>query len=179
MSRIGKKIITLPEKTEASLSGTTITVKGPKGTLIREVLPQIAVTLEPKQITLVPKIADEENIQALWGTSASHLVNMVKGVNEPFSKKLIIEGIGFKAEIKGAELVLSLGFSHQVKIPVPQTLKVAVDKNGAVDISGLDKEEVGQFAAKIRALKKPEPYKGKGIHYEHEVVRRKQGKKAV
>ena len=182
MSRIGKKIITIPEKTEVALAGGLITVKGPKGSLNREVPSDISIVITGKEITLTPNVAAvplNHNIESLWGTVASHLVNMIEGVNKPFTKKLLIEGIGYKAELKGAELVFSLGFSHLIKMAIPQTLKVSVDKSGAIEIVGSDKEEVGQFAANIRASKKPEPYKGKGIRYDDEIVRRKQGKKSV
>jgi large subunit ribosomal protein L6 len=127
-----------------------------------------AVTLKPKN----------DNSKALWGTYASHIVNMIAGVNKPYEKKLIIEGIGYKADVKGAELVMGLGFSHLVKITIPADLKVVSEK-GVVTVSGIDKEKVGQFVANIRAQKKPEPYKGKGIRYSDEVIRRKQGKKAA
>ena len=114
----------------------------------------------------------------LIGTTVAHMQNMIKGSQEAFSKKLIIEGIGFKADIKGKDIVLSLGFSHQIKVPIPENLKIISEK-GVISISGADIEAVGAFAARIRALKKPEPYKGKGIRYENEVVRRKQGKKTT
>jgi len=177
MSRIGKKIITLPEKTEATLHGLRLSVKGPKGVLERDINSDIEIKIEGKNITLAPKTGSSDT-QSTWGSNATHIVNMVKGVNEMFVKKLIIEGIGYKADVKGTDLVLALGFSHPVKMPIPTNLKVASDK-GIVTITGLDKEEVGQFAAEIRAKKKPEPYKGKGIRYENEVIRRKQGKKSV
>lgn len=175
MSRIGKKIIEIPEKTEVTVSGGKVSVKGPKGTLERTLGPEVLVSVADGKITFTPK---EGSTAALWGTYSSHVENLIKGVNEPFVKKLIIEGIGYKAEIKGTDLVLSLGFSHLVKLVIPATLKVASDK-GIVTISGMNKEEVGQFAAKIRAWKKPEPYKGKGIRYENEIIRRKQGKKSA
>jgi large subunit ribosomal protein L6 len=176
MSRIGKKVIALPEKTEVTVSSGTVTVKGPKGTLERVFGPFVDITVDGRTVKLAPK--GELDNGALWGTSASHLENMVKGVNELFVKKLIIEGIGYKADIKGTNVVLALGFSHPVTVAIPTTLKVTSDK-GIVTITGANKDEVGQFAAQIRALKKPEPYKGKGIRYETEVIRRKQGKKSV
>jgi large subunit ribosomal protein L6 len=175
MSRIGKKIIELPEKTEITVSGGRVMVKGPQGTLERQFDNKVEVKIDGRTVELLPK---ESDMTPIWGTSAAHLVNMVKGVNQPFMKKLIIEGIGYKAEVKGTDLVLSLGFSHPVKLPIPTGLKVTSDK-GVLTISGIDKDVVGQFAAEIRAKKKPEPYKGKGIRYEDEVIRRKQGKKSV
>jgi large subunit ribosomal protein L6 len=166
----------IPEKTDVTISGSHVVVKGPKGTLERDMYPGLTVTIKERELTLTPE-KELEN-QALWGTYGSHLTNMIEGVNNQFTKKLIIEGIGFKADVKGKDLALALGFSHPVLVPIPDILKVTSDK-GIVTITGLDKEEVGQFAAKIRSLKKPEPYKGKGIRYEDEVIRRKQGKKSV
>lgn len=177
MSRIAKKPIPIPAKTEVAVAGSTVTVKGPKGTLVREFAPEVAVAVEGNAVSI--ELKDDSNTHfPKWGTAVSHLKNMVKGVNESFTKKLVLEGIGYKADVKGTDLVLALGLSHPVKVPIPQTLKVASDK-GIVTVSGLDKDEVGQFAANIRALKKPEPYKGKGFRYEDEVIRRKQGKKSV
>ena len=177
MSRIGKKVIEIPDKTEVTVSEGLVSVKGPKGTLTRTFTQNVDIVVADKTITLVPAKGSSET-QSLWGTYASHITNMVKGVNDMFTKKLIIEGIGYKADVKGTDLILALGFSHPVKVPIPATLKVTSDK-GIVTITGLDKEEVGQFAAEIRALKKPEPYKGKGIRYDDEVIRRKQGKKSA
>jgi large subunit ribosomal protein L6 len=175
MSRIGKKVIDIPEKTDVTVSGSRVTVKGPKGTLERSFGDTVAVLVENKTVTLTPTNMDNVS---LWGTSASHIMNMIKGVNETFTKKLILEGIGYKADVKGTDLVMALGFSHPVKKPIPSTLKVTSDK-GIITVSGVNKDEVGQFAAEIRAWKKPEPYKGKGFRYEDEVIRRKQGKKSA
>src|SRR3989344_2031480 len=165
MSRIGKQQINIPEKTEVRFSDGVFFAKGPLGELSRVFKPDIVIKIEDKQITLKPiKITNN--------------ANMLKGVNELFTKKLLIEGIGYKVEKTGEVVALNVGFSHQVKIKIPKGLTVSVEKN-MINISGSDKESVGQFAAKIRAIKKPEPYKGKGIRYEDEVVRRKQGKRAV
>jgi large subunit ribosomal protein L6 len=177
MSRIGKKVITLPANTELKLEGSSMSVKGPLGTLSRELHPLIEVKLDGSTVTLAPKRETLET-KALWGTYASHLINMVNGVNKPFEKKLILEGIGYKSEVKGDKIVFALGFSHPVEVAIPGTLKVTAEKN-AITVSGSDKEEVGMFAANLRALKKPEPYKGKGMRYDTEVIRRKQGKKSV
>jgi large subunit ribosomal protein L6 len=176
MSRIGKKVIALPEKTEITVSGDKIVVKGPKGTLERSQVEGIKVSVNGKEVTLTPE-GELENV-AIWGTAAAHITNMVEGVTQGFTKKLILEGIGYKADVKGTDLMLALGFSHPVKVAIPSTLKVTSDK-GIVTITGANKDEVGQFAAEIRALKKPEPYKGKGFRYDDEVIRRKQGKKSV
>ncbi|MES2213506.1 MAG: 50S ribosomal protein L6 [Patescibacteria group bacterium] len=177
MSRIGKKIIAIPEKTTVTTDGLNFTVVGPLGTLTKKFKSDIVITIGDKEITLEPKRVTLEN-KALWGTYASHLMNMVNGVTTPFSKKLIIEGIGYKSEVKGDNLVMALGFSHPVIVPIPKGLKVTAEKN-IITATGIDKEVVGEFVANIRSLKKPEPYKGKGIRYEGEVVKRKQGKKSA
>ena len=177
MSRIGKKEIEIPEKTEVVIVNGELRVKGPLGELVRKLRPEIAVKQENNIITL-EKVEDTVFTRALWGTYASHITNMVSGVNKPFEKKLILEGIGFKSEVKGDKIVFALGFSHPVEVSIPTTLKVTAEKN-VITISGLNKEEVGQFAANIRSLKKPEPYKGKGMRYDDEVIRRKQGKKSA
>lgn len=177
MSRIGKKPIILPAGTEAKVDGTTVTVKGKLGELSRTVKPVVTVTVEGNTVTLAPKNEELETL-ALWGTYASHVNNMVKGVNEEYVKKLLIEGVGYKAAVQGDKLVLNIGFSHPVNMSIPKGIKCEVEKN-QITISGIDKEVVGEFAATIRAQKKPEPYKGKGIRYEDEIIRRKEGKKAV
>ncbi len=177
MSRIGKKVIAIPAKTEVSLSGGLLTVKGPQGTLSKDFKNDIEITIGTSEITLVPKKITLEN-KALWGTYASHIMNMIAGVTTPFTKKLILEGIGYKSDVKGTNLVMSLGFSHPVTVAIPATLKVTAEKN-LITIIGVDKEVVGGFAANVRSLKKPEPYKGKGMRYEGEVIKRKQGKKTA
>ena len=178
MSRIAKQPITIPEKTEVTFVDGLFTVKGPKGTLSRELKSDVIVKLDGGVIMLMPK--DDKSIfsRALWGTYASHVKNMIAGVNTGFEKKLILEGVGFKSEVKGKDLVLALGFSHGVTVAIPEGLTVTAEKNN-ISIAGIDKEAVGQFAAKVRAMKKPEPYKGKGFRYHDEVIRRKQGKKAA
>ena len=177
MSRIGKKVITIPQKTKATYSAGVFSVKGPLGTISKNFKPEIEIAVEAGEITLAPKTLTLEN-RALWGTYASHIMNMVAGVSSPYVKKLIIEGIGYKSEVKDNKLVLALGFSHPVSVNIPEGLKVAAEKN-IVTVSGIDKEMVGEFTAKVRSLKKPEPYKGKGIRGEFEVVKRKQGKKTA
>lgn len=177
MSRIGKQIIMLPEKTEVVVSGNNISVKGPLGELSRTLHPLIDIKIEGNQVTVVPKRETIEG-RALWGTFAAHMKNMVSGVNTPFSKKLILEGIGYKSEVKGDEIHFALGFSHPVKVKIPEGLKATAEKN-VITISGSNKDLVGEFAASVRALKKPEPYKGKGMRYDTEVIKRKQGKKTA
>jgi large subunit ribosomal protein L6 len=177
MSRIGKKPIIIPAGTDVKVTGSTLTVKGSGGTIVREFKPAILFEVVDGTLKSTPQKKDRDS-EALWGTYASHAANMIAGVNKPFQKKLIIEGVGFKAEVKGTELVLNIGFSHQVKVQIPKDLKVSAEK-GTITVSGINAELVGQFSAKVRDLKKPEPYKGKGIRYDNEVIRRKQGKKTA
>lgn len=177
MSRIGKRAITIPPGTDVSVVDSEIVVKGKGGTLKRALHPLIQLKVENGTVTVSPK-TDNRMARALWGTYAAHVKNMVSGVNTPFIKKLQIEGIGYKAELQGKNLKLMLGFSHPVIVAVPDGVTALVEKN-IVTVSGADKDAVGQFAASVRSLKKPEPYKGKGIRYEGEVVREKQGKKAA
>jgi len=177
MSRIGKKVIVIPAKTEVSVTGGVFKVVGPLGTLSKTFKSDISITSQNGSVTLSPKTSTLEN-RALWGTYASHIMNMIAGVSTPFVKKLILEGIGYKSEVKGTNLVMALGFSHPVSVPIPEGLKVTAEKNNIV-VSGMDKEVVGEFAASLRALKKPEPYKGKGMRYDGEVIKRKQGKKTA
>ncbi|MBP9803225.1 MAG: 50S ribosomal protein L6 [Candidatus Pacebacteria bacterium] len=177
MSRIGKKEIVIPQGVEVKKDGLNISVKGPKGTLTREFRDDIEIKIEGVNVTLNVKRNDKFS-KALWGTYASHLMNMIKGVVTPFEKKLILEGVGFKSELKGKELHLALGFSHPVIVAIPEGLTVTVEKNN-IGVTGIDKELVGSFTASVRALKKPEPYKGKGFRYHDEVIRRKQGKKTA
>ncbi|MEX2013803.1 MAG: 50S ribosomal protein L6 [Parcubacteria group bacterium] len=177
MSRIGKKVIILPANTELKVSDGSIMVKGPLGALSRSLHPVIDIRVNGSEVSVNPKKMTLES-RALWGTYASHITNMVSGVNKAFEKKLILEGIGFKSEVAGDKINLALGFSHPVAVSIPAGLKVTAEKN-VITISGSDKEEVGQFASKLRSLKKPEPYKGKGMRYADEVIKRKQGKKLV
>jgi large subunit ribosomal protein L6 len=177
MSRIGKKPIVIPEKTEVKIEAGILTVKGPLGILTRKVPPFVKVEVENGLAKVTAEGAGDES-SMYWGTWASHLANMVAGVNKLFEKKLIVEGIGFKYDVRGEDLVMSLGFSHPVKVKIPKDLKVSTDKN-FISISGCDIEKVGTFAAYVRSKKKPEPYKGKGIRYDDEVIRRKEGKKTA
>ena len=177
MSRIGKQEIIIPAGVEVTQSGAILTVKGPKGTLTKTFRDDIIIKIADKIITLNIKRNDKFS-KSLWGTYASHIKNMIAGVQTPYSKKLILEGVGFKSEVKGKELVFALGFSHPVVVKIPEGITATAEKNN-ITITGIDKELVGSFTAAIRALKKPEPYKGKGMRYEGEVIRRKQGKKTA
>lgn len=177
MSRIGKNIISLPAKTEASVANGTLTVKGPLGTLSRKVHSLITITVQDGKITVTPG-NNSKLARSLWGTFAAHAKNMIAGVNKKFEKKLSLEGIGYRVEVSGKNLKFIVGFSHPVLVPIPDGIEAVTEKN-LITISGIDKEAVGQFAAYVRSIKKPEPYKGKGIRYQGEYVREKQGKKAV
>ncbi len=177
MSRIGKKQLTIPANTEVTLSGDMLTVKGPLATLTKKFNTDIAIKIDGSIISLLP-VRTSNALTALWGTYVSHIENMIAGVNTAFVKKLVVEGIGFKSDVKGSELVLALGFSHPVKVAIPADLKVTAEKN-IITVTGSNIESVGQFVSHVRSQRKPEPYKGKGIRYDTEVIRRKQGKKSA
>ncbi len=177
MSRIGKKPIEIPENVKVKIDKNTIIINGPKGELALEVHPEIKVEVNDNKIILTP-VKIHKGTKALWGTYRSHIANMIQGVVEGYEKKLEIHGVGYKAGLEGKDLVLHLGHSHPVKINPPQGIEFKVEKN-LIAVSGTDKQLVGQVAAEIREKRKPEPYKGKGVRYQGEVVRRKAGKKAV
>jgi len=177
MSRVGKNPILIPENVEVKIEGQRVIIKGPKGELSREIRPEIKVEVKGNQILVLPQ-KETKQTKAFWGLTRTLLANMVKGVTEGYEKKLEIEGLGFKALIEGENLKLLVGFSHPVEIKVPQDIKFLVEKN-VITVSGIDKEKVGILAATIRKVKPPEPYKGKGIRYQGEIVRRKAGKKAA
>jgi large subunit ribosomal protein L6 len=177
MSRLAKNPIEIVAGTTVMVSGDTVTIKGPKGELVKTFRPEVVVEVVDNTIVLTKK-GDNVFVRSLWGTIGSHVRNMMEGVTKGFEKKLILEGVGFKSAVVGNTLDLALGFSHPVKIEIPAGLTVTADKN-IINISGIDKESVGQFSAYVRSLKKPEPYKGKGFRYDDEVIRRKQGKKSA
>ncbi len=177
MSRVGKQLIAVPAGVEAKVDGQAVSIKGPLGTLSRIFPTAVTVSLSDGSLAAKP-VKETNEFKAIWGTSGAHLRNMVAGVTKGFAKQLVLEGIGYKAALNGETVVLNLGFSHDVKVPVPTGVKVKIEK-GVLDITGADKEAVGQFAAKLRALKPVEPYKGKGFRYSTEVVKRKQGKRTA
>ena len=177
MSRIGKQPVKIPSNVEVAIDGGHVSVKGPKGALSMEVHPTILAEKKDDTILVRPK-SDNKNSSALWGLTRALIANMVKGAEIGYSKKLEIEGVGYRAHLEGKNLVMQLGFSHLIQFPVPENVSVRVEGN-VIEVSGADRQQVGQAAAKIRAFKKPEPYKGKGIHYEGEHIRRKAGKKAA
>ncbi len=175
MSRIGRKPVAVPAGVTVSLNGHTLSVKGPKGELSRTFHPEMILAVAGGQVT-VTRPSDEQKHRALHGLSRTLVQNMVDGVSKGFLKTLEIQGVGYKAETKPFGLQLALGFSHAVQYKAPAGIKFTVDNNTIVKIEGADKEKVGQVAAEIRSLRKPEPYKGKGVRYQGEVVRRKAGK---
>ena len=175
MSRIGNKVITLPADVEVSQEGTVVTVKGPKGTLSREIAPQITMTVEGSEVTFT-RASDDNKTKALHGTTRANVANMVEGVSTGFTKTLKLVGVGYCAAKSGSKLTLSVGYSHPVDFEDREDLTVEVPDALTIKISGISKQKVGDFAAEIRAVRAPEPYKGKGIRYEGEVVRRKEGK---
>jgi large subunit ribosomal protein L6 len=177
MSRLAKKPIQVPAKVSIENAGGVLTVKGPKETLTRPVHTAMNVEVTPEGVVVTPN-GSSKLARSLVGTYAAHVRAMLAGVETPWKKVLELNGVGYKVELRGQDLVLSVGFSHQVTLPVPQGLTVTVVKN-VITIEGADKQQVGQFAAEVRDVKRPEPYLGKGIKYQDEVIRRKQGKKAV
>lgn len=176
MSRLGKIPVVIPAGVTVTLAEGILTVKGPKATLVRPFKDDVNIVVEGETITLTP--GETTAAKALWGTYAAHIRNMVTGVTEGFTKILEIEGVGYRAEVKGKEIILNVGFSHPVNLDIPEGIAAEVVKS-VITLTGADKDELGQFAANIRKVKKPEPYKGKGIRYQGEYVIRKQGKKAV
>lgn len=177
MSRIGKRFIEVPEKVTIKLDGQKISVDGPKGNLSRILPSLICCTLDDsRQKVFIEKAQDTKLSQALYGLSRTLVANMVTGVSEGFEKRLQITGVGYRAQLDGKDLVLNMGYSHPVKMITPTELSVKVENPTSVVVSGAQKDMVGEFAAKIRSVRPPEPYKGKGIAYEGEFIRRKAGK---
>lgn len=176
MSKIGKKNILIPQGVTVEISGSTVTIKGPKGELTRTFPSDFSFRLEGNELSVMPPEKMKKDTPASWGTTRAHLANMVRGVTEGFSKVLEFEGIGYRAETNPKELALHVGFAHPVRLPIPEGLSVTVSKN-TITVSGVDKEMVGEFAARIRRAKPPEPYKGTGIRYQGEVIKRKAGKR--
>lgn len=175
MSRIGKRPITVPNKVTVTIDGSHVAVKGPKGELAR-VLPA-AVSVEQEGETILVKRRDESrSARQMHGLSRTLVANMVEGVSQGFQRRLEIQGVGYRAQVQGRNLTLNVGYSHPVNIEPPEGVQIAVENNTNVIVSGYNKEEVGNTAAKIRAVRPPEPYKGKGIRYAGEAVRRKAGK---
>lgn len=175
MSRIGKKPIAIPSGVEVKLDGSTVQVKGPKGTLTRELHPEISVKVEGGEV-IVERPSDHRKHRALHGTIRSLVANMVEGVTNGYSKTLELVGVGYRAQKKGNKVVLNVGYSHPVEVEPREGIELDVPSQTQIVIKGIDKETVGAQAANIRSIRKPEPYKGKGIKYSDERIRRKEGK---
>lgn len=180
MSRIGKKIITLPAGVEVSITDNHITTKGPKGSLETTLPPHVTAVLDQAARTVSMKVEDEEDVKqrALWGLARQLLANAVEGVQKPFVRSLEYVGVGFRVSVQGNVVNMEVGFSHPVKFELPQGITATVEKN-TLTLTGMDKQELGETAARIRRIKPPEPYKGKGIKYTDETIRRKAGKTAA
>ena len=178
MSRIGKVPVEIPSGVEVSLNGNVITAKGPKGTLDQEFSPLAEVEIADNEVVVKPS-NNSRSANAIYGTTRSIIANMVKGVTQPFSKNLLIEGVGFRATVKGKILDLELGYSHPVEHPIPDGITVTVTDNVKILVEGPDKQKVGQLAAEIKKYYPVEPYKGKGVRILGQFVRRKEGKKSA
>jgi large subunit ribosomal protein L6 len=176
MSRIGKKPVALPKGVTASVDGQTVKVKGPKGELSVTLAREVTAKVGEHGVTILPDKSNERASQ-MWGLSRSLVNNLVTGVTRGFTQKLEIQGVGYRAAVQGKNLNLQLGFSHDVVYPVPAGITITSEKPTMISVSGIDKQLVGQVAAEIRGYRPPEPYKGKGVRYEGEYVRRKEGKK--
>ncbi len=176
MSRIGKKPIAIPSSVTLTLDGQTVSVKGPKGQLSWTVIDDVVITHQNGELTLSPR-DDSQRARSMWGLSRTLVGNMVQGVTDGFERKLELVGVGYRAALKGESLSLQLGFSHDVEVAPPAGVTFVVPKQTEITISGIDKQAVGEIASKIRRLRPPEPYKGKGVRYAGEKVRRKEGKK--
>ena len=176
MSRIAKHPIPIPAGVDVKVNGEKLVVKGKKGELTLTLVNDISAKVSGDTVVLKP-LSNASFAMNMWGTTAANVKNMIKGVTVGYSKKLLIQGVGFRAALKGKDLVLQIGFSHEVKYEVPQGIEIKVPKQTEIEISGIDKQKVGQVTAEIYSMKPPEPYKGKGIRYEGQRVRRKEGKK--
>ena len=178
MSRIGNKTITIPAGVEVSIAaGNEVTVKGPKGTLSRQFSSLITITINGSEIVCT-RANEEKHTKQLHGTTRALLHNMIVGVSEGYTKTLLIEGIGYRAALEGTKLVCNLGYSHTCEYVDEEGIAIAVPNPTTITVSGIDKQRVGEVAANIRGFRKPEPYKGKGVRYSNEIVRRKEGKTA-
>jgi len=176
MSRVGKKPIPIPDKVQVTLKGESIEVKGPKGNLSMAMPPRVSVSQEDGSIMVAPE-GGERTDRMMQGLTRALIANMVHGVSVGFQKALEIIGVGYRANVDGKNLVLELGYSHPIRYAIPEGIEIQVEKNTLVTVKGIDKQKVGDVAADIRGFRPPEPYKGKGVRYQNEYVRRKEGKK--
>ena len=176
MSRLGKLAVALPEKVTATIEPKLVLVKGPKGELQTPITSDVSVSVEDNQVWVKPA-NQGKRARAMWGTVRSNVNNLVVGVTEGYKKTLEIKGVGFRAQMQGQTLTMSLGFSHEVKYILPEGVSGKVEKQTTIILESIDKQKLGQVASEIRSLRKPEPYKGKGVKYADEVILRKEGKK--
>jgi large subunit ribosomal protein L6 len=176
MSRIGKNPVSIPQGVTVEVSGQVLTCKGKLGTLKLPLSGEVGAAVKDGKVLVTPK-AETKHARMQWGTTRAHINNMVAGVSKGFTKNLEIEGVGYRAAVQGKNLVLQLGYSHDVTFPIPAEIKIVCEKPTSITITGPDRQQVGETAAVIRAFRKPEPYKGKGIKYATEKIRRKEGKK--
>ncbi len=177
MSRIGNRLISIPEGTQVTITGTKVEIKGAKGTLTREFSPLIAIEVKDGTVATV-RANEEKHTKQLHGTTNSLISNMIEGVSKGFVKELEIKGVGYKAATQGSDLVVNAGYSHPHTLKIPEGITVTVDKQVQVKVEGIEKEKVGLFASQIRDVRRPSPYSGKGIMYKDEQIRRKEGKAA-
>ena len=177
MSRIGKRPVPMPKGAQVAIKGQDLEVKGPKGSLKLRLVDHVRASVEGDTVVVMPVDKDADQARAMWGLSRTLVRNALDGVTKGFTVGLEISGVGYRAQVQGKALNLQLGFSHEVKYPIPEGVQIACEKPTSIAISGADKQRVGQVAAEIRAYRKPEPYKGKGIKYAEEKIRRKEGKK--
>jgi large subunit ribosomal protein L6 len=176
MSRIGKKAVKLPKGVTATVNGQAVSVKGPKGTLALNLSEEVGATMEDGGISIAPRHETKQS-RSVWGMSRTMVSNLIEGVTKGFERRLEITGVGYRAQVQGKDLSLSLGYSHEVKYPIPSDIKIECPKPTEIVVTGADKQKVGQVAAEIREFRKPEPYKGKGVKYSDEYIFRKEGKK--
>ncbi len=178
MSRVGKLPVKIPQGVTVDVSGSNVTVKGPKGALSQSYQPEVSIAVEESAV-LVTRNSDSKRARSMHGLYRNLVNNMVTGVSQGFTKVLLINGVGYRAEVQGSILVLNLGYSNPVEYPIPDDLSISCDGPTKISIDGVDKQRVGQVSAEIRSIRPPEPYKGKGVRYEDEYVRRKVGKAGV
>jgi large subunit ribosomal protein L6 len=176
MSRIGKNPVPIPSGVEVQLNGQTLSIKGRLGTLSLVVVPEVTAKVADGAVTIAP-VDESKRARAMWGTTRALVNNMVTGVGTGFTRNLEINGVGYRAAVQGNTLNLQLGYSHDIPYPIPPDVKIACERPTAIAVTGADRQRVGQVAAEIRAFRPPEPYKGKGVKYADETVRRKEGKK--
>ena len=176
MSRVGKNPVSVPDGVEVTIDGAAVAVKGKLGSLQATIAPEVSAQVDNGQVSVTPR-GDDKRSRQMWGLTRSIINNMVVGESQGFHKDLQIEGVGYRAAVEGKTLTLDLGYSHRIRYPIPDGIEIACERPTAIRVTGYDRQAVGQVAAEIRAFRKPEPYKGKGIRYVGEYVRRKEGKK--